>query len=167
MPKPPSKTNAARLLERARVRYELREYAVDSAHLGAAEVARQVGMDPRTVFKTLVAHGDRHGHCFAVVPATAELDLKLLARASDNRKVAMVALKEVQPLTGYIRGGVTALGARRNFPVFIDRSALDHDAIAVSAGLKGMQMVLAPGDYVRVTVATVAPLVQLSPGAAQ
>ncbi|MDD9936671.1 MAG: Cys-tRNA(Pro) deacylase [Myxococcales bacterium] len=153
-----SKTNAARALDREGIAYGLRDYPVGKEHLGAEVVAGAVGMDPATVFKTLVAHGDRHGHCFAIIPATAELDLKALARASDNRKVSMVSLKDVQPLTGYVRGGVTALAARRPFPVFIDASALVHDEIAVSAGIKGMQLVLAPADYVRATSATAAPL---------
>lgn len=158
MAKHPSKTNAARALERAGIAYRIREYPVGKEHVSAEVVARAVGMDPATVFKTLVAHGDRHGHCFAVIPSTAELDLKALARASDNRKVAMVPLKEVQPLTGYVRGGVTALSARRPLPVFLDASALAHEQIAVSAGMKGKQLLLAPRDYVRATEATVAPL---------
>lgn len=152
------KTNAARALERLGIAYETRSYAVGKEHEGAEEIARKVGMDPATVFKTLVAHGDRHGHCMAVVPATGALDLKALARASDDRKVSMVPLKEVQPLTGYVRGGCTALAARKSFPVYLDESALLHATIAVSAGVRGMQLVLAPADYVRATDAVVAPL---------
>jgi Cys-tRNA(Pro)/Cys-tRNA(Cys) deacylase len=152
-------TNAARALSRLGVRFELRSYEVGAEHRSAAEVAAAVGMDPATVFKTLVALGDRGGHCMAVIPATGELDLKALARASGDRKVTMVPLKDVQPLTGYVRGGVTALAAKRAFPVFVDDSALQHPAIAVSAGRKGLQLVLAPADYVRATEAVTARLV--------
>ncbi|MGD8858989.1 MAG: Cys-tRNA(Pro) deacylase [Myxococcales bacterium] len=158
MAKAPPKTNAARALERAGVSYELRTYEVGDGHLSAGEVAAQAGMDPATVFKTLLAHGDQGGHCMAVIPATAELDLKALARASGDRKVTMVPLKEVQPLTGYVRGGVTALAAKRAFPVYLDESALAHPRIAVSAGRRGLQLVLDPGDYVRATGATTAAL---------
>jgi len=148
------KTNAARLLDQLGIPYELRTYDPGSGHLAAAEVAAQVGMDPRTVFKTLLAEGDRNGHCMAVIPAIAELDLKALARASGDRKFHMVPLKQVQPLTGYVRGGVTALATRRPLPVFVDDSALAHNSIAVSAGQRGMQLLLDPTDYVRACNAT-------------
>lgn len=154
------KTNAARVLERLHIPFEVRSYDPGDQHKSAAEVAAEVGMDPATVFKTLVALGDRNGHCMAVLPATGELDLKALARAAGDRKVSLVPLKEVQPLTGYVRGGVTALSAKRAFPVFLDDSALAHPEIAVSAGQRGLQLVLAPEAYVRATGAKVAPLVQ-------
>ena len=115
-------------------------------------------MPPEQVFKTLVARGDQHGVLLAVVPADAEVDFKALARLSDNRTVELVALKEVQPLTGYIRGGVTALAGKREYPVFVDEQMQLFDRVAVSAGVRGRQMVLAPDDYVRATTATVGPI---------
>ena len=151
-----AKTNAARLLDRLGISYRLQPYVVGDEHLAAHEVAAQIGMDPQSVFKTLVAQGDRNGHCFAVVPATADVDLKALSVASGNRKVTMVPLKEVQSLTGYVRGGVTALAAKRAFPVYLDETALSQHELAVSAGQRGLQLVLAPQDYVRATQATVA-----------
>ena len=111
------KTNAARLLDKMGIPYELKDYPVDPDDLSAENVAAKVGMPPEQVFKTLVARGDRHGVCFAVVPGDAQLDLKALARLSGDRKVETVPLKEVQPLTGYVRGGVTVFGAKKAFPV--------------------------------------------------
>lgn len=147
------KTNVARLLDSLAVRYELREYEVDEADLSAENVASKIGMPSEQVFKTLVARGDRHGVCFAVIPGHQQLDLKSLAKLTGDRKVETVPLKEVQPLTGYIRGGVTALGARKRFPVFADETIELFDVISVSAGLRGMQILLAPADYLRVTEA--------------
>jgi len=149
------KTNAARLLDRVGITYELREYDVDVEDLTAETVAAKVGMEPGSVFKTLVVRGDRHGVCFAVVPGDAELDLKALARATGDRKVDTVPLKEVQPLTGYIRGGVTAMAGKKDYPVFLDETAQLYDRIAVSAGIRGTQIVLAPADYARATSATI------------
>jgi Cys-tRNA(Pro)/Cys-tRNA(Cys) deacylase len=120
-------------------------------------------MPPAQVFKTLVARGDRHGVCFAVVPANAELDLKALAKATGDRKVELVPLKEVQPLTGYIRGGVTVLAAKKAYPAFLDASASAFEVIALSAGVRGTQIVLAPADYVRATRASVAPIARPKP----
>lgn len=154
----PMKTNAARILDRLGIAYQLKDYTVDPNDLGAESVARKVGLPPGQVFKTLVARGDRHGVCFAVVAADSELDLKALARLSGDRKVDTVALKEVQPLTGYIRGGVTVLGAKKAYPVFVDEAMLAQPVVAVSAGVRGMQMLLAPADYVRASAATVGPL---------
>ena len=148
------KTNAARLLEEAGIRFELRDYAVDPDDLRAESVAEKIGLPPEQVFKTLVVRGDRNGVCFAVVPGSAELDVKALARLSGNRKMELAALKEVQPLTGYVRGGVTALAARKDYPVFIDETAILFNAIAVSAGVRGTQIVLNPEDYIRVVRAT-------------
>jgi Cys-tRNA(Pro)/Cys-tRNA(Cys) deacylase len=152
------KTNAARLLDRLGIAYELRDYEVDESDLTAETVARKVGLPAEQVFKTLVARGDRNGVCLAVVPGNAELDLKALARASGDRKADTVALKEVQPLTGYVRGGVTALGSRREYPVYLDLSALRFPVISVSAGVRGTQIVLAPADYARAVSATMAAL---------
>lgn len=152
------KTNAARMLAKMGVPFEVREYEVDEADLSAPTVAKKVGLEPAQVFKTLVTRGDPKGICFAVVAADAELDLKALARATGDKKVALVPLKEVQPLTGYVRGGVTALGAKKKFPVVVDESATRFDRIAVSAGVRGAQLVLDPNDYVRAVGATLAPI---------
>ncbi len=147
------KTNAVRLLDELKVFYELREYEVDPDDLSAVSVACKIGLPAGQVFKTLVAHGDRHGVCFAVVPGDAELSLKGLAKRSGDRKVEMAALKEVQPLTGYIRGGVTAMAAKKQYPVYLDETAILFDLIAVSAGGRGTQILLKPGDYIQVTKA--------------
>jgi Cys-tRNA(Pro)/Cys-tRNA(Cys) deacylase len=152
---PPAKTNAARLLDSLGISYELRSYEVDPEHLAAESVARKIGLPPEQVFKTLVARGDRTGVLFAVVPADAELDLKALARLSGDRKVDTVPLKEVQPLTGYIRGGVTALAAKKSYPVFADETIELFDRISISAGVRGAQIILAPADYIRATGARV------------
>ena len=141
------KTNAVRLLDSLGVRYELREYEVDPAVLEAETVARKIGLPPEQVFKTLVARGDRNGVCLAVVPANMELDEKALARLTGDRKTELAPLKEVQPLTGYVRGGVTALACKRGYPVFVDETVELFDAISVSAGVRGMQIVLKPADY--------------------
>lgn len=141
------KTNAVRTLDRLGIRYELREYEVDLEALDAETVARKIGLPPERVFKTLVARGDRNGVCLAVVPADTELDEKALARATGDRKAEVVPLKEVQPLTGYIRGGVTALACKRDYPVFVDETVELFDVIAVSAGVRGMQILLTPADY--------------------
>jgi len=152
------KTNAARVLDSLKVQYELREYEVDPEHLEAESVARKVGLPPEQVFKTLVARGDRNGVCFAVIPANTELNLKALASASGDRKIEMVPLKEVQPLTGYIRGGVTVLGAKKAYSVYADETIQLWDVISVSAGVRGTQVILKPDDYVRVTGAIMADI---------
>lgn len=149
------KTNAARLLDAMGIRYDLRDYEVDPDDLAAESVAAKIGFPPEQVFKTLVARGDRHGVCLAVIPGNRELDLKALARATGDRKIDLVALKDVQPLTGYIRGGVTALGCRKDYPVFVDRTVERWDAISISAGVRGTQILLAPAEYVRATRANV------------
>jgi Cys-tRNA(Pro)/Cys-tRNA(Cys) deacylase len=149
------KTNAARILDSLGIRYELREYEVDPDDLSAETVAAKIGMPLEQVWKTLVARGDRNGVCLAVVSAGAQLDLKALARLTGDRKTDTVPLKEVQPLTGYIRGGVTALGAKRAYPVYADETIELFDCIAVSAGVRGTQILIAPADYLRATGATV------------
>jgi Cys-tRNA(Pro)/Cys-tRNA(Cys) deacylase len=143
------KTNAARLLDSLSIPYELRDYEVDPDDLAAESVARKIGLPPEQVFKTLVARGDRTGVLLAVVPGDAELDLKALARTTGDRKVEVVPLKEVQPLTGYVRGGVTALAGKKDYPVFVDETVELFDVISVSAGVRGTQILLAPGDYLR------------------
>jgi Cys-tRNA(Pro)/Cys-tRNA(Cys) deacylase len=154
------KTNAVRLLERLGLNFELREYEVDPDDLAAETVARKIGMPLEQVFKTLVARGDKHGVCLAVIPGDCQLDLKTLARATSNKKIDTVPLKDVEPLTGYIRGGVTALACKKDYPVFVDETAQLWDIISVSAGMRGLQVVLAPDDYIKVVKATVAPISQ-------
>jgi len=152
------KTNAARILEALGIRYQLREYEVDEEDLSAESVARKVGLPPEQVFKTLVCRGDRTGPLFVAVPAAAELDFKAAARLSGDRSVEMVPLREVQPLTGYVRGGVTVLGARKDYPAYADETIEIFDVISVSAGIRGTQILLAPADYLRATKAKVGPL---------
>ncbi|MGK4003984.1 Cys-tRNA(Pro) deacylase [Sorangium sp. So ce1036] len=152
------KTNAARILDGLGIRYELRTYEVDPDDLSAATVARKIGMPPEQVWKTLVARGDRHGVCLAVVPGNAQLDLKAMARLTGDRKVDTVPLKEVQPLTGYVRGGVTALGAKRAYPVYADETVALFDVISISAGVRGTQILVSPDDYLRATRAKVGPI---------
>ena len=147
----PTKTNAARILDAAGIHYELREYEVDENDLSAPRVAEKIGMPPEQVFKTLVARGDRLGVLMASIPANTELNLKALAGASGNKKVELVAVKEVLGLTGYIRGGVSPIGGKRAYPFYLDETAILFDVISVSAGVRGCQLVLAPDDLVRVT----------------
>jgi len=147
------KTNAARLLDQLGIRYELREYEVDPDELAAEAVAAKIGVPPRQLFKTLVAHGDRHGICMAVIPGDTELDLKALAAASGDRKIHLVPVKELQKLTGYIRGGVTALAAKKAYPVYADQSIERFDLISFSGGMRGLQILLSPVDYLRVAKA--------------
>lgn len=149
------KTNAVRLLDAAKIPYELREYEVDPDDLSAETVAAKVNLPLEQVFKTLVMRGDRNGVCLAVVPGNTSVDEKAMARLTGDRRVEMAPLKEVQALTGYIRGGVTALAGKRDYPVYIDETAELFDVISVSAGTRGLQILLTPADYVRVTKATV------------
>ena len=153
-----AKTNAARLLDSAGVRYEIREYEVDENDLSAPHVAEAIGMPPEQVFKTLVARGDRSGVLMASIPANTELDLKAVATASGNKKVELVAVKEVLGLTGYIRGGVSPVGTKKPYPLFLDETAELWDVISVSAGMRGQQLLVAPADLIRVTSATIAAI---------
>jgi Cys-tRNA(Pro)/Cys-tRNA(Cys) deacylase len=146
-----TKTNAVRILEQAGIHYELREYAVDENDLSAPHVAEAVELPAEQVFKTLVARGDRNGVLVASIPANTELDLKSLAAASGNKKVELVAVKEVLGLTGYIRGGVSPVGMKKIYPFYLDETADLWDVIAVSAGIRGCQMLIRPGDLVEVT----------------
>jgi Cys-tRNA(Pro)/Cys-tRNA(Cys) deacylase len=143
------KTNAVRILEALGIPHELQGYEVDPEDLSAETVAQKIGLPAEQVAKTLVVRGDRTGVLLAVVPGDADLDLKALARLSGDRKVDPVPLREVQPLTGYIRGGVTAFGAKKDYPVFVEETLELHDRISVSAGARGLQILLAPGDYLR------------------
>jgi len=160
----PQKTNAARLLDQLGVRYELREYEVDPEDLAAETVAAKIGFPPEQVFKTLVARGDRSGICLAVIPGNTELDLKALAAASDNRKIQLVPVKDLQALTGYIRGGVTALAGKKELPVFVDETVELFDVISISAGIRGLQILISPADYLKATRGTVAPISQEKKG---
>lgn len=153
-----SKTNAARLLDSLGIAYELRAYEVDPDDLTAISVARKIGLPPEQVFKTLLAHTNSGEHLFAIIPGDAELDLKKLAHAAGAKKAELASLKDVEPLTGYIRGGVTVMGARKPFPAFADETIELHDLISISAGQRGLQILLAPADYLRAANATVADL---------
>ncbi len=144
-----TKTNAARILDNLGVTYELRSYEVDPEDLSAVRVAAKVGLPPEQVFKTLVARGDRSAICLALVPGDEQLDLKALARATGDRRSELVALREVLPLTGYVRGGVTALACKKDYPVLIDETAQLFDQISISAGARGLQILLNPDDYAR------------------
>ncbi len=150
MKKPAPKTNAVRLLEKQGIACELREYEVDENDLSGLHVAQSIGLPPGQVFKTLVARGDKTGVLVACIPVDTELDLKELARVSGNKKVDLVSLREVQPLTGYIRGGVSPVGMKKSFPTWLDESAFGWPVISVSAGVRGCQMLLAPADLERV-----------------
>jgi Cys-tRNA(Pro)/Cys-tRNA(Cys) deacylase len=153
-----SKTNAARILDRLKLPYELLEYAVDLDDLAAESTAAKLGLPPEQVFKTLVARGDRTGVCLAVIPGNAQLDLKALAGLAGDRKTETVPLKDVQPLTGYIRGGVTALGTKKAYPIYVDQSILSFERVAVSAGKRGLMLRLAPQDYLSATQGTLGSL---------
>ena len=156
----PAKTNAARLLDQLGVRYELREYDVDPNDLAAETVAAKIGLPPERVFKTLVARGERNGVCMAVIPGDQELDLKALASAAGERKIQLVPVKALQSLTGYIRGGVTALAAKRDFPIYVDETIELFDVVSISAGMRGLQILIAPADYLRASKGTLAELSQ-------
>ncbi len=153
------KTNAARILDNLKIPYEIKTYEVDETDLSAAHVAETAGLDISTVFKTLVTRGDKTGVIMAVINGNDEINLKHLAKASGNKSVEMIALKELLPLTGYVRGGCSPLGAKKNYPVYIDSHALAHEKISISAGMRGMQLILSPQDLVKAANATVADLV--------
>jgi Cys-tRNA(Pro)/Cys-tRNA(Cys) deacylase len=152
------KTNGARILESLGIGFELREYEVDPDDLSAISVAKKVNMPPEQVFKTLLTTGGPGVYVFAVIPGDAELDFKKLARAAGLRKAEMAPLKDVQPLTGYIRGGVTVFGAKKPYPVFVDETVILFDRMSVSAGARGTQLILAPDDYLRAAEAQTADL---------
>lgn len=146
------KTNASRLLDQLQIPYELREYEVDPDDLSAETVAAKVGLPPEQVFKTLVVKGEaRNAIYLGVVPGSTELDLKALARLTSDRKLELAPLKDIQPLTGNIRGGVTALAAKKAYPVYVDETAALYDVISISAGVRGTQILIKPADYLRVT----------------
>ncbi len=156
------RTNAARFLDTLKIPYELREYQLDPEEFSAELVAEKIGLPPEQVFKTLLCVTHERDHVFAVIPGDQELDFKKLAHAAGTRKIEMVSVKEVQTLTGYIRGGVTVFGAKKNFPVYSDETIELFDTISVSAGTRGLQMLLSPADYLRAAQATIAPLTRES-----
>ena len=151
------KTNAARILDSQGVPYEIREYTVDE-DLSASKVAQAIGLPLEQVFKTLVARGDKTGVLLACIPGSAELNLKALAKASGNKTVELAAVKDIQSLTGYVRGGVSPIGTKKAYPVFLDSSAVEWQAIAVSAGIRGCQLLLAPAELARVVNAEMAAI---------
>ena len=157
------KTNAVRLLDSLNVPYELHDYEVNPDDLTAETVAGKIGLPAEQVFKTLVVKGERNRVCLAVIPGNSELDLKALAKLAGDRKMELAPLREVQPLTGYIRGGVTAMGGKKDYPVFVDETAILFDLISISAGVRGTQILLNPGDYLRVVNATTGPIAKSKP----
>jgi Cys-tRNA(Pro)/Cys-tRNA(Cys) deacylase len=164
----PTKTNAARLLDSLGINYELRAYEVDPEDLTAISVAKKIGLPAEQVFKTLLSHTNDGQYLFAVIPGDSELDLKKLAFAAGAKKAELASLKDVEPLTGYIRGGVTVMGARKPFPAFADETIELFDVVSVSAGLRGVQLILSPADYLRAANATLADLTKAAPhGVAQ
>lgn len=152
------KTNAARILDRLKIKYELIKYEVDEDDLSAFHVAKSVGFSIEKVYKTLVVQGDRNGIFVCVVPGGKEIDLKKAAIASSNKKTGMIKMSELERLTGYIRGGCSPLGMKKNYPIFMDQSALNKPFIYISAGIRGMQMKIAPSDLVFVTKAITSDL---------
>ena len=163
-----NKTNAARLLDALAIPYELRAYTVDPEDLTAISVAKKIDLPIEQVYKTLLVQTSGTGtnakaeYLFAVVPGDTELDLKKLAHAASVKKVELASLKQVEPLTGYIRGGVTVMASRKPFPAFVDETLVLHDIISVSAGQRGLQILLSPADYLRATEATLADLAKSS-----
>ena len=148
MAKKTEKTNAARLLDKAKITYDLITYEFDENDLAAQHVADSLGQDIARVFKTLVLHGDRTGHIVAVIPGNMEVDLKALAKASGNKKVEMIAMKDLLGVTGYIRGGCSPIGMKKRFPTFFHSTALDFETIFVSAGVRGLQIEISPDDLI-------------------
>lgn len=153
-----SKTNAVRLLERAKLKFDTVPYEVDENDLAATHVAEQLGEDIAQVFKTLVLHGDRCGHFVCVVPGDKEVDLKKAAKASGSKKAEMIPMKDLLPTTGYIRGGCSPIGMKKSFPTYFDSSALSHDIIYVSAGVRGLQIKINPVDLIQFVGAETADL---------
>ena len=153
------KTNASRILERKGVKFELVEYKVDPEHLDAIHVANELGEDINSVFKTLILHGDKNGYFVCVIQGDKEVDLKKAAKISGNKKAAMIPMKELLPLTGYVRGGCTAIGMKKDFPVFVDKNAIDQEFIYISAGKRGLQIKLSPQDYKKVTSAVIGDII--------
>ena len=159
MAKKIEKTNAARLLDRAKIKYELVPYTVDEDNLAATHVAEELGEDIATVFKTLVLRGDRTGHFVCVIPGDKEVDLKAAAKVSGNKKADLIPMKELLSTTGYIRGGCTPIGMKKPFPTFIHSTCLNYDTIYISAGVRGLQIAINPQDLINFISASVTNLI--------
>lgn len=153
-----NKTNVARLLDKAKVAYQLVPYKVDENDLSATHVAEQLGEDVAQVFKTLILHGDKSGYFVCVIPGAEEVNLKKAAKVSGNKSCEMIPVKELLPLTGYIRGGCSPIGMKKHFPTYIHPTAETFDKIYVSAGQRGLQIQIAPADLIREARATVTEL---------
>lgn len=153
-----NKTNAARLLDKAKIAYELIPYEVDENNLAATHVASQLGEDIHCVFKTLILHGDKNGYFVCVIPGHSEVDLKQAAKVSGNKKADLIPMKELLPVTGYIRGGCSPIGMKKMFPTFIHNTCIDFAHIYISAGIRGLQIKISPDDLVSYTRALVCPL---------
>lgn len=158
MAKKIEKTNAARLLDKAKIAYNLIPYEFDENDLAAQHVADSLGQDIAKVFKTLVLHGDKTGYVVCVIPGDKEVDLKALAKVSGNKKVEMIPMKDLLSVTGYIRGGCSPIGMKKRFPTFFHSTATEHEVIYVSAGVRGLQVEIAPQDLITFVQATVAPV---------
>ncbi len=153
------KTNAVRILDQLKISYTLLEYQVDESDLSAIHLAETAGIPIELVYKTLVLESDKHGHLVCIVPGAEEIDLKKAAIASTNKKVALLKMKDLEPLTGYIRGGCSPLGLKKSFPILIDISALALGKIYISAGMRGMQICLSPSDLIKACNAKIATLI--------
>ena len=152
------KTNVMRLLEKECIAYTVVTYPVDENDLSGEHVAKALGQDPRDVYKTLVAHGDKTGYLVACIPVAESIDLKALARVSGNKRVEMLQMKALLPVTGYIRGGCSPIGMKKKFPTYVEEAALERDKLYVSAGMRGMQVCLSPSDLIRAAQATLASI---------
>ena len=155
------KTNAARQLDDLKIDYKLVEYEIDESDLSAESVARKVGLPSERVFKTLVARGDKTGVLMTCIPGNAELDLKAIAEVSGNKKVEMVHVKEIQQLTGYVRGGVSPIGTKKRYPIFLDQTAMKFPFISISAGIRGSQIFISPGDLSKALNVTVCEIARV------
>ena len=153
------KTNAARLLDKAKIAYDLVPYTVDEDNLAATHVAEELGEDIATVFKTLVLRGDRTGLFVCVIPGDKEVDLKAAAKVSGNKKCEMIPMKELLPSTGYIRGGCSPIGMKKPLPTYFHSTAIDHERIYISAGVRGLQIAIAPSDLIAYVGATIADII--------
>lgn len=160
MAKKIEKTNAARLLDKAGLHYNLIPYEFDENDLAAQHVADSLGQDIAKVFKTLVLHGDKTGHIVAVIPGNMEVNLKALAKVSGNKKVEMIAMKELLPVTGYIRGGCSPVGMKKRFPTYFHSTASEHDVIYVSAGVRGLQIEIDPQELMGFVQASIAEIAE-------
>lgn len=154
-----NKTNAARLCDKEKIEYRLIPYEVDESDLSAKHVADQLGEAVEQVFKTLVLKGDKSGHFVCIIPGAGELNLKAAAKISGNKSCDMIAMKELLPTTGYIRGACSPIGMKKSFPTYIDESCRQFEFIYVSAGQRGLQLQIAPDDLIRIANINVAKLI--------